>query len=189
MKKLINYFLKGLLIFAPMALTVFVLVWIFGILENMFGENFPTHIKSLNTIIGLIITLAFICLLGFLASTYFGAKIVSLTEKIFKKAPLIKLLYNAIKDFTEAFASDKKKFDKPVLVTIIPDSNAKVMGFITRESLDVFNLTGQVAVYLPQSYNFAGSLLILPSEQVERLDIESSEAMTFIVSGGVSGPT
>jgi uncharacterized membrane protein len=87
----------------------------------------------------------------------------------------------------EAFAGEKKKFDKPVLVTFGPNSYAKIVGFMTRENLDNLGLKDHVAVYLPQSYNFAGNVLIFPKEAVKPLDIESSEAMTFIVSGGVAG--
>ena len=86
----------------------------------------------------------------------------------------------------EAFAGDKKSFDKPVLATISPGSSAKVVGFVTQQSLENFGLTDHVAVYVPQSYNFAGNVLIFPTESVKPLSIESSQAMTFIVSGGVS---
>jgi uncharacterized membrane protein len=86
----------------------------------------------------------------------------------------------------EAFAGERKSFDKPVIVELIKDG-PKAMGFVTQSSLDFLGIDGHVAVYLPQSYNFAGSVLIFLAERVKPLDIDSSEAMTFIVSGGVSG--
>ena len=61
------------------------------------------------------------------------------------------------------------------------------MGFITREDLNFLSLSEHVAVYLPQSYNFAGQVFIFPSDRVKPLDIDSSKAMAFIVSGGVLG--
>ncbi len=99
---------------------------------------------------------------------------------------MVKLLYAAIKDFTNALAGEKRSFDKPVLVEII-SGGPKVLGFITREDLSMFALSEHVAVYLPQSYNFAGQVLIFPSDRVNPLDIESSKVMAFIVSGGVLG--
>ena len=87
----------------------------------------------------------------------------------------------------EVGVGEPKKFDKPVLVNIGPESYAKILGFITRESLENFGLKDHVAVYFPQSYNFAGNVLIFPRKAVKSLDIASSEAMTFIVSGGVAG--
>ena len=97
------------------------------------------------------------------------------------------MLYGTIRDLVEAFAGEKKKFDKPVLVTLGAGCDAKVVGFMTRENLENLGLKDHVAVYLPQSYNFAGNVLLFPKDAVEPLDINSSEAMTLIVSGGVAG--
>jgi len=72
-------------------------------------------------------------------------------------------------------------------VTLNPEGSAKAIGFVTRKDLSMFGLMDHVAVYFPQSYNFAGHLLVFPREQVKPLGMESSDVMTFIVSGGVSG--
>jgi uncharacterized membrane protein len=61
------------------------------------------------------------------------------------------------------------------------------VGFVTRTDLEFLGLLNHVAVYSPQSYNFAGHLLVFPKDQVRPLEAESSEVMAFIVSGGVSG--
>ena len=182
MKKLTNYFLKGLLIFVPTALTVSTVIWIFTKLDSLFGQIFKIEIPGL----GLVITILVITLTGLLASNFLGNKFFAFIDNIFTKVPLLKLLYSAIKDMIGAFTGEKKSFEKPVLVELIA-GGPKAAGFITRESLEILGLTDHVAVYLPQSYNFAGSVLIFPAEQVKPLNIESSEAMAFIVSGGVSG--
>jgi uncharacterized membrane protein len=182
MKKLTNYFLKGLLIFVPTALTVFTVIWVFTKLDSLFGQIFKIEIPGL----GLVITILVITLTGLLASNFLGNKFFALVDQTFTRLPLVKLLYSAIKDMIGAFTGEKKGFEKPVLVELIA-GGPKAAGFITRESLEVLGLTDHVAVYLPQSYNFAGSVLIFPAEQVKPLNIESSEAMAFIVSGGVSG--
>ncbi len=183
MKKLLNYFIKGLLIFAPTALTIFVLVWVFTSLDKIFGKLLPIYIPGL----GLLSTLVLIVVIGFLASNFLGRKFFGLIEKLFTKVPLVKLLYSAVKDMIEAFAGEKKSFDKPVLAALSPKSSAKVLGFVTRDNLENLGLEDYVAVYMPQSYNFAGNVLLFPKEAVHALDIESSEAMAFIVSGGLSG--
>ena len=82
---------------------------------------------------------------------------------------------------------EKKRFDQPVIVTLHPGGSAKAIGFVTRKDMSMFGLMDHMAVYFPQSYNFAGHLLVFPREQVKPLAMESSEVMTFIVSGGVSG--
>ena len=178
MKHLVKCFLKGLLVFVPAALTVFTIAWIFTTLDGLLKLEIPG--------LGLAITLVFITLIGFLASNFIGKKFVTLIDRLFTKLPLAKLLYSSIKDFIGAFAGEKKSFSSPAIVELTP-GGAKALGFITRNSLEFLSLSGHVAVYFPQSYNFAGSLLLFPSEQVMPVDIESSEAMAFVVSGGVSG--
>jgi uncharacterized membrane protein len=182
MKKLVDYFIKGLVIFVPMALTVFLLVWAFTSLDAVFRHLLPKDIPGL----GLLLTVVLIVVIGFVASNFLGRKLFALVEKVFRGLPLVKLLYSALKDMIEAFAGEKKSFDKPVIAAIAPGAGAKVVGFVTRESLENLGLSDYVAVYLPQSYNFAGNVLLFPKESVKPLDIESSQAMAFVVSGGVS---
>ena len=183
MKKLISYFIKGLLIFVPIALTVFLLFLTFGKLDGAVSKLFHSNIPG----VGLLLTIVLITTIGFLASNFLGKKFFSIIDRIFNGLPIVKLLYSAIKDILEAFAGDKRSFDKPVIASIGPGSNAKIVGFITRESLENLGLEDYVAVYMPQSYNFAGNVLIFPKEAVQPLKIESSQAMAFIVSGGLSG--
>jgi len=179
MSKIIKYFLRGLLIFVPVGLTIFIIVYVFTSLDKLFRMPFPG--------LGLLVTICGIFLIGLFASNFVGKKLFGLVDKLFANVPLVKMLYSALKDLVEAFAGEKKKFDKPVLVTLGPGCDAKVVGFMTRENLDNLGLKDHVAVYFPQSYNFAGNVLLFPKEVVKPLDIESSEAMTFIVSGGVAG--
>lgn len=182
MKKLIDYFIKGLLIFVPIALTVFLLFWVFNSVDSIIRNLLFKDIPGL----GFLLTVALITAIGFLASNFLGRRFFALIERVFRGLPLVKLLYSAVKDMIEAFAGEKKSFDKPVLATIAPGSKIKVVGFVTRESLENFGLEDYVAVYMPQSYNFAGNVLLFPKEAVKPLDVESSQAMAFIVSGGVS---
>jgi uncharacterized membrane protein len=182
MKKLAKYFIKGLVLFVPMALTVFVFVWAFTSLDSVFRDLLSIPFPGL----GLLLTVVLIFLIGFLASNFLGKKLFALVEKVFTGLPLVKLLYSAVKDMIEAFAGDKKSFDKPVIATLAPGGSAKVVGFVTRDSLENLGLSDHVAVYLPQSYNFAGNVLLFPKEAVKPLDIESSQAMAFVISGGVS---
>lgn len=182
MKRITNYFLKGLLIFVPAVLTVAAIVWVFTKLDTLFRNFLNITIPGL----GLVLTIVIITVVGFLASNFVGKKLFAFLDAIFKKLPLVKLLYSAIKDMVEAFAGEKKAFDKPVIVELTP-AGPKAMGFITQQSLEFLGMADHVAVYFPQSYNFAGSVLIFHASRVKPLDVDSADAMTFIVSGGVSG--
>ena len=183
MKRILKYFLRGLLVFVPAGLTIFIIVYVFTSLDKLLRELFKIPFRGL----GLLVTIGGIFLIGLFASNFVGKKLFELVDKLFANVPLVKMLYGALRDLVEAFAGEKKKFDKPVLVTLGPGCDAKVVGFMTRDNLDNLGLKDHVAVYLPQSYNFAGNVLLFPKESVKPLDIESSEAMTFIVSGGVAG--
>ncbi|GAA4710299.1 DUF502 domain-containing protein [Brevibacillus fulvus] len=179
MKRVASYFLQGLLYVIPLAVTVYILYKIFEIVDGFLGLKIPG--------VGFVITICAITLIGFLASNVLTRRLISWIDHLFEKVPFIKLIYTSLKDLIGAFVGEKKSFDKPVLVSLTPNGSAKAIGFITKESMESFGLIGHVAVYLPQSYNFAGNLLIFPEEQVQPLEIDSAEAMAFLVSGGVSG--
>lgn len=178
MKRLLNYFVQGLLLLAPLAITVFVCWKTFTTIDGWLG--LPVRGA------GFLITMALITVFGFLAGGFLTRRFVGLLERLMQRLPLVRLLYSSTKDLLNAFVGDKRRFDKPVLVELMPGSNAQAFGFVTQESLDHLGLPGHLAVYFPQSYNFAGSLVIFPAAQVRRLSADSSAVMAFIVSGGVT---
>ncbi len=179
MKRLAGYFFKGLIFIVPVTVTIYVFYLIFTKIDRLLELAIPG--------LGFLIALALVTVVGFLASNIFTKKLLHLIDKIFSKLPLTRLLYTATKDLLSAFLGDKRSFEKPVFVTLIPGSNVKVIGFITKESLDSWGASDAVAVYLPQSYNFAGNLIVVPRSQVTLINASSSEVMTFIVSGGITG--
>ncbi|MDD5064418.1 MAG: DUF502 domain-containing protein [Phycisphaerae bacterium] len=182
MKKLLGYFLKGLLVFLPVTATAFVFVWAFTSIDALLRNILRIKIPGA----GLAATIVLITIIGVLTSNVIGRKLFEWLDKVLKKVPIVRLLYNSIKDLVEAFAGDKKKFDKPVLATIA-NTNMKVVGFVTKEELANLGLNDYAAVYLPQSYNWAGNVVLLPKQAIQPLNIDSAEVMAFIVSGGVSG--
>jgi uncharacterized membrane protein len=115
-----------------------------------------------------------------------GRRALKLLEKGISRLPVVKLLYASIKDLMGAFVGDKKSFDKPVMVNLMPEQGIRVLGFVTCTRFDDPKLIGHVAVYLPQSYNFAGNLLVVPRDRVEAIDADGAQFMAFIVSGGVA---
>jgi uncharacterized membrane protein len=123
---------------------------------------------------------------GILANNYLGRYLVRRFEQLMKRIPLVKLLYNAVGDLFNALLGEDKRFNKPVLVCLSEEAGVRVAGFITAEDLSHWGLNEEVAVYLPQSYNFAGNLIIVPANRVTALDQPAGDVTTFIVSGGVS---
>jgi uncharacterized membrane protein len=158
--------------------TIYVIYVIFVKIDGIFQFQLPG--------LGFLVTIMTIILVGFVASNFLTRRIARFVDSIFARLPLIKMVYTSIKDLINAFVGDKKSFNKPVLVTISQASNIQVVGFVTRESLDSLGLPDRVAVYLPQSYNFAGNLIVVPKEQVIPLSSDSGDVMAFIVSGGIT---
>jgi uncharacterized membrane protein len=178
MKKLVNYFLRGLVFVAPIGITLYVLWIVFRTIDGWLGIPIPG--------VGFALTIVVITLVGFMASTLVARGLLSLLERVMTRLPFVRLLYTSTKDLLDAFVGEKRRFDKPVLVTLFPGQSAMALGFVTQESLGRLGLTDHVTVYFPQSYNFAGNLLVYPASQVTRLEADSSEVMAFIVSGGVT---
>ena len=178
MKRISQYFLRGLLFLVPLVVTVYVIYWVFIRIDGVLNLPVPG--------LGFIVTIIFITLVGFGASNFLTRNLVHLVDKIFIRLPLVKMIYTAIKDLVNAFVGDKKSFNRPVQVVIDRENNLRVIGFATRDSLDSIGIQDSVAVYLPQSYNFAGNLIIVDREQVTPMEADPGEVMKLIVSGGVS---
>ena len=103
------------------------------------------------------------------------------------RLPFVRIIYTSLKDLVSAFVGDQKKFNQPVLVDLFQDGSIKRVGFITQEDMASIGAPGFVAIYFPHSYNFSGNLVLVPKAQVKALEMSSTEAMKFAVSGGVSG--
>src|SRR5688572_18995190 len=179
MKQLLKYFLRGLVLVAPIGITLYICYIVFITIDRLL----PTPIPGA----GFLITIAAVTLFGFLASNLLARSILSLLESLLERLPFVRLLYTSTKDLLNAFVGEKRRFDKPVLVRISNASDARVVGFVTQDSLDRLGLPGYASVYFPQSYNFAGNLVLFPSSQLEPLDGASADVMALIVSGGVTG--
>ncbi len=114
----------------------------------------PRHIPGL----GFILVIVIVLIVGYVSSSFIVSKLVELFDNILEKTPGIKIIYTTIKDFFEAFAGNKRKFDRAVLVCI-ESTDIWRIGFITHEELTEFGLQEYISVYVPQSYAFAGHLV------------------------------
>ena len=193
---MLSYFIQGLIILAPIAITIFAVTALFnfidGILPNLVQQIFPnlvgTHEDGTPRRIpglGFIVVIIIVLLVGYMSSFLAGG-VLNVFGRFLEKLPGIKIIYTTVKDFFEAFAGDKKKFNRPVLVNVLAD-NVWQIGFVTQKELGEFGMQDHVAVYVPFSYSIAGQLFFLPVNKVKLVDnISSTEAMKFAISGGVT---
>ena len=186
MKKLVRFFLQGLLYIAPTAITIYILYVIFsfvdGLLQDWLEQFFGINIPGL----GLIIIFILLILVGFLGQTFIGRPFKFLFNRLMKKVPLLKVVYSAFNDLFSAFVGKERKFNKPVLVLVNKSLGLEKLGFLTEEDLSLINRKEKVAVYFPHSYNWSGELFLVPSKQVQVIDVPPTEVMKFIVSAGVA---
>ena len=194
LRKLFQYFLQGLIIVAPIAITVWAVTALFNYVDSilpslidrlfpsLFGPDQVTKLPGLGFIVVILIVIG----IGYISSSFIFSRLVELFDKLLERTPGIKIIYTTIKDFFEAFAGNKRKFNKAVLVSIDADDIWRV-GFITSEDLHEFGLLEHMAVYVPSSYALAGSLFFVKKERIRVLtDVSSADAMKFVISGGVT---
>lgn len=178
MQRLSKSFVRGLLLLLPMIITVAVL-W--GVLRFLDGFV-PVDVPGL----GLLIAVLGMTFVGLVAANPAGKSLLDKLEALFERTPIVKVVYAPIRDLLQALAGDRRSFDKPIIVDLTPDGSVRAFGFVTCERFDDPQLDGYVAVYLPQSYNIAGNMLLVRRERTRPLDAESGAFMAFIVSGGVA---
>jgi uncharacterized membrane protein len=190
-KILVNYFVKGILVVVPIGLAIYFVVWAVKALDatlnlsNFFWLNPQTGQPLYIPGLGIFTVLILIMLAGIFVTSFITQPIYNWLERWLKRFPVFNFIYGSIKDFTEAFVGDEKKFNEPVLVDM-DEQGLKKIGFLTQKDLKKIGLPGEVAVYFPFSYSFAGQLVIVPASRVKPLKMSASDAMKLVVSGGAS---
>lgn len=179
-RKIFRFFIQGLIIIAPIAITAYALYWLF---EKVDGILRPyVNIPGL----GFVLIIFFVILVGWISSNFLMGSAINFFDQWMERTPGIKFIYSSTKDFFEAFAGDKRKFNKAVLANVFAE-DVWIVGFLTDEEMEKFELgADKVSVYVPQSYNFAGQLYILPRARIRKIEqITAGEAMKYAVTGGV----
>jgi len=176
--KLFSFFVKGLLLLAPVYVTGYI---IFNLLDSLDSQFFVQYRGT-----GLIVLIAIIMIVGFLGSTFISVPVVQIFEEAIVRIPLVGIIYSSLKDLVGAFVGDKKKFNQPIRFILNKENGIQKIGFITQDDLQFIELNDSVMVYCPHSYAFSGELFIVPSANIILLNLPASDVMKMIVSGGVS---
>ena len=191
-RALLRYFIKGLLIVVPLGAAFLLIFWAVKSIDNALNlsdmlwtdpkTGKPVYIPGL----GILNVLVIILIAGILVTNVVTDPIKRWFNRWLNRLPLFKFLYSSIKDLTEAFVGEEKKFNEPVLVEV-NEFGLKKIGFMVQKDLSALNLPGEVAVYFPYSYSFAGQVVIISAEKVKPIDRSAADMMKFVISGGVSG--
>jgi uncharacterized membrane protein len=187
---LIRYFAKGLLVVVPIGAAIFLIYW--GVstvdkalnLSDLLVDKTGRHLYIPG--LGILNVIVVIMIAGILVTNVITDPIKRWFKRWFNRLPIFAFLYSSIKDLTEAFVGEEKKFNEPVLVEI-NEFGLKKIGFLVQKDLAVLGLPGEVAVYFPYSYSFAGQVIIIDAGKVKPIDKSAADIMKFVISGGVSG--
>ena len=190
-------FFQGVVVLAPIGVTIWVVVslfnWVDNFLPNLLNFIFPLQFAEVNgqipkvTGLGFVVAITLVLFIGWLSSLFFVERLVSIFDKLLEKTPGVKIIYSSVKDFLEAFAGNKKKFDQPVLVNV-DSTDIWRIGFITQKNTEHFGLKDFVTVYVPHSYAISGITYIVSVDRIKKMPkgVNASEAMKYVVSGGVT---
>lgn len=189
-RAILNYLIKGLLIVVPIALSIFIVVWAVTTVDswlninNILGVDPFTGANRNIPGLGLGLVIAIILVAGIIVTNFVTEPMYNWFQRTMNRLPLLNFIFSSIKDLTEAFVGDEKKFNNPVLVEV--EGNLKRIGFLTQNDLSKIDLPGDVIVYFPFSYSFAGQVYVVSKDKVKPLNMSASDAMKLVVSGGVS---
>lgn len=187
MKRILRYFIQGLVVTVPIGITVLILAKIFFWIKGWFADMDELVHPVADPFILIGVVLLGIMLVGIFASNVVANLIIDESGKFIEKIPFVRHIYSPVKDFTSAFIGNKKRFTRPVFVITNRESNIREIGFITDDDLHEIGLGPEyVAVYIPASYSIAGRLLIVPKDNISPMEANAGDVMKFVVSGGVA---
>lgn len=178
-RRVLRYFWHGIIIIAPIMLTIALLHWAFTKIDGLLRPY--VHTPGL----GFALVLAGVLVVGWISSFFFMRRLLAFIDNWLERTPGVNFIYSSIRDFFDAFVGDKRRFSHAVLVNVLAEE-VWLVGFLTDEDLASFNLGADyVSVYVPQAYNVAGQLYLVKRERVRPIaHLASSDVMKYAVTGG-----
>jgi uncharacterized membrane protein len=195
--RLLTLFLQGLVVLAPIGITLWVVIGLFNFVDSILPNVMHALAPSLWELgedgqvkkipgTGFLVVVILVLFTGWISSLFFFSRVLAMFDNLLEKTPGVKYIYSSVKDFLEAFAGNKKKFDKPVLVNVDAPGVWRI-GFITQTSSKALGMTDLITVYVPHSYAISGITYLVPSSQIKLLTgISAADAMKYTISGGVT---
>lgn len=195
--RLLTLFLQGLVVLAPIGITLWVVIGLFNFVDSILPNVMHTLAPSLWELgedgqvkkipgTGFLVVVMLVLFTGWISSLFFFSRVLAMLDNLLEKTPGVKYIYSSVKDFLEAFAGNKKKFDKPVLVNVDAPGVWRI-GFITQASSEAMGMSDLITVYVPHSYAISGITYLVPSTHVKPLTgISAADAMKYTISGGVT---
>ncbi len=187
--RLRRYFIAGLIVFLPVAVTITVILWLFRVLDGFLGWLFTLLLGRPIPGLGLIASVLVILVLGALATNVLGRRLVELFERVILSIPLARSIYSATKSISDSiFLQRKAAFQRPVLIQW-PREGMYTIGFVTGESQDPARGRRVLSVFVMTTPNpTSGFLMLVPDDEATPLEMSVEDALKVMISGGIVSP-
>jgi len=189
--RLRTYFIAGLIVFLPVAITFSIIAWLFRIVDSFLGWALPPLIGRDIPGLGLVASIVVIFIIGALATNVLGRRLVAFFERLMLRIPLARSIYSATKSISDTiFLQRRAAFQRPVLVEW-PRSGMYTIGFVTGET---FGLPGAprgraLNVFVVTTPNpTTGFLTFDPEAEARTLEMSVEDALKIVMSGGIVSP-
>ena len=174
-------FLNGLIVLVPVAITLFVVIQILNFTEGVLGKHLPFYFPG----IGLIAVIALIYIVGWISQHWLLKHVIQFGESLVGKIPVVKFIYNSVKQFSTAIFESKSTFQDVVLA---PFNQSMILGFLMADiPATIKNELGEeyVCVFVPWSLNVtSGMNLFVKRSEIVRVNMTSEEALQYILTAG-----
>jgi uncharacterized membrane protein len=197
-------FLTGLVVVLPAAVSIGVVIWLFGTVANftdtllLFVPKAWTHARNGEgpmhlywSVIALVVAMLLVVLVGSLARYYLGKKLIQLVDVILMRVPLLNKIYSALKQINEAFTSNQAATFKQVVLVEFPRPGLYSIGFLTgtqNDEVQAKTREALVSVFVPTPPFTGGSIVLVPEADVVKLDMPVANGIKFIMSLGSVSP-
>lgn len=191
-RNLRNYFLTGMAVILPAAVTIYILWKIFGFIDGLAGGLVARFLPFGIPGLGIVITVILILCVGILVTNVIGRRLLFFWESVVYRIPLVNTLYRTAKEIVETFSQEKKQVYREVVLVRFPHPGSWVVGFLVGETGGVIrDAIGQelFKVLVPHvPVPMSGFLIFVPKEDVIFLNIPVEDGLRMIVSTGIIEP-
>jgi uncharacterized membrane protein len=191
MKSAGKIFLTGLLTVLPVLATLYLVLWLVGTMERFFGAQLKWLMPDeyYRTGMGLLLAVLIIFGVGLLMHALLFRRVFGWAEKLLLEIPLVRSVYTALRDLFGLIANGQDADAMQVVSVALPGTGMRALGFVSRADFsdlpEGIGREGEIAVYLPMSYQIGGYTLFMPRAQAVAVDMSREDAMKFILTAGL----
>jgi uncharacterized membrane protein len=191
MKSAGKIFFTGLLTVLPVLATLYLVLWLVGAMERFFGAQLKWLMPDeyYRTGMGLLLAMLVIFGVGLLTHALLFRRVFGWAEKLLLEIPLVRSVYTALRDLFGLIANGQDADALQVVSVALPGTGMRALGFVSRSDFSDLpagiGREGEVAVYLPMSYQIGGYTLYMPRAQAVAVDMSREDAMKFILTAGL----